>query len=136
VPEVRRQFVRLLFDVLRQVHFYNEGRDWKDQLSLQVYVHTERDKAQLIAWLIESLHEADLAEQAMRLLFHFQGPDLMQTDEHPETTVPYAIVTLLSSLGRLVAVPVDVSLRLPETLAALGDFAYRRKDCKRPVNPV
>lgn len=128
VPDVRRQFVQLLFDVLRQVHTYNEGRDWKDQLSLQVYVHTERDKAQLLAWLIESLHEADLAERAMQLLFFFQGPDLMHTDEHPETTVPYSIVNLLSALGRLVAVPVDVSFRLPETLAALGDFTYRRKD--------
>lgn len=128
VPEVRRQFVRLLFDMLRQVHLYNEGRDWKDQLMLQVYVHTERDKAQLIALLIDSLHEADLAEQAMQLLFHFQGPDLMQTDEHPETTVPYSVVTLLSALGRLIAVPVDVSYRLPETLAALGTSVYQRKD--------
>jgi hypothetical protein len=38
-------------------------------------------------------------------------------------------VVLLYSLGRLLALPVDVSYTLPESLAALGaKFSYRRSD--------
>jgi hypothetical protein len=128
VPDIRRQFVRGLFDVLRQIHRFNEGRDWKDQLTLQVYVHNERDKAQLIAWLLEALHDADLARPAMQLLLFLQGPDLLFTDEHPETTIPYPVVTLLNALGRLLAVPVEVSYTLSETLESLGRTWYPRKD--------
>src|SRR5262249_973573 len=104
VVAVRRQFVRLLHDVLRQVDQYNCGRVWKDQLTLQVYVHTERERDQLSAWLLECLHEADLAEAAMTLLLQFQGPDLMATDEHPEVTVAYPIVPLAGGLRKLLAV--------------------------------
>jgi DNA replication ATP-dependent helicase Dna2 len=65
----------------------------------------------------------------MALLLQFQGPDLMVTDEHPEVTVAYPVVPLLTALGKLLAVPVDVSYTLPETLRALGSgFNYQRKD--------
>lgn len=128
VIAVRRQFVRLLHDVLRQVDQFNRRRDWKDQLTLQVYVHTERERDHLTEWLLECLHEADLAAAGMTLLLQFQGPDLMATDEHPEMTFTYPVIPLAAVLGKLLAVPVDVSYTLPETLRALGSgFDYQRK---------
>jgi predicted RecB family nuclease len=64
VDEVRREFVSLLFRVLLQVQAYNQTREWKDQLTLQTYTHTEREKQLLVAWLLETLDDVDLAEQA------------------------------------------------------------------------
>ncbi len=130
VADVRRQFVRLLYDVLSQVHRHNARQgEWKDQLTLQAYVHTERERALLFAALIESLQEPDLAEQAMTLLFHFQGPELLQADRHPGNEVAYPVVVLQGAVGRLLALPVEVSYTLPEMLEALGSpFHYTRRD--------
>src|SRR4029079_18187502 len=70
-----------------------------------------------------------LAEKAMTLLFHFQGPELMQASRHPGTEIAYPVVVLQSAVGRLLALPVEVSYTLPEMLDALGSsFQYRRRD--------
>jgi hypothetical protein len=130
VQAVRRQLIELLFDVLGQVHQHNaQQSQWKDQLSLQAYVHTEEERGLLFTTLLEALREPDLAEKAMTLLFHFQGPELLQADRHPGQEVPYPVVVLQCAVGRLLALPVEVSYTLPEMLEALGSpFHYRRKD--------
>ncbi len=65
----------------------------------------------------------------MTLLFHFQGPELMHADRHPQSEVAYPVVVLLNAVNRLLALPVEVSYTLPEMLDALGsDFAYTRRD--------
>ncbi len=65
----------------------------------------------------------------MTLLFHFQGPELMQADRHPTSEVAYPVVVLLNAVTHLLALPVEVSYTLPEMLEALGStFAYRRRD--------
>lgn len=130
VAGVRRQWVELLFDILTAIDDYNNQQgNWDDKLSLQAYVQSEQEKTLLEQCLLESLQEPDLAEAAMALLFHFQAPDLMVADQHPDSEVPYAVVVLLSALGRLMALPVDVSYSLPETLPVLGSqFNYRRND--------
>jgi hypothetical protein len=130
VRAVPRQLIDLLSAVLDQVHRFNVRQgEWKNQLSLQVYVHTEQERALLFAALLEALHEPDLAEQAMTLLFHFQGPELMQADRHPGKEVAYPVVVLLNAVSRLLALPVAVSYTLPEMLAALGSpFHYTRKE--------
>ncbi|HEX5269875.1 MAG TPA: AAA domain-containing protein, partial [Gemmataceae bacterium] len=128
--EVRRGFVELLYDVLDRVHYFNATHgDWKEQLSLQAYVHTEQERGLLFTLLLEALREPALAEKAMMLLFHFQGPELMQADRHPGTEIAYPVVVLQSAVGRLLALPVEVSYTLPEILKALGSpFNYTRKD--------
>ncbi|HWG47169.1 MAG TPA: AAA domain-containing protein [Gemmataceae bacterium] len=128
--DVRRQFIELLDDLFRRVHHYNEGRpDWKNKLTLQAYVHTEDERALLFAALLEALQEPALAEKAMTLLFHFQGPELMQANRHPGSEVAYPVVVLQNAIGRLLALPVEVSYTLPEMLAALGSpFRYTRRD--------
>ena len=130
IDDVRRQWIKLLYQILTELDRYNRRHsEWKDKLSLQAYVHNEQEKSLLVAWLIESLREPDLAQQAMALLFHFQAPELIIADQHPSQEVAYPIVVLLRALGRLMALPVDVSYTLPESLQSLGStFEYRRDD--------
>lgn len=99
--EVRRQFITLLDDLFARVHRYNEERpEWKDKLTLQAYVHTKDERALLFTALLEALQEPDLAEKAMTLLFHFQGPELMQANRHPSSEVAYPVVVLQNAIGR------------------------------------
>jgi hypothetical protein len=127
---VRRQFIETLYDVLQQVHTYNHAQgQWKDQLSLQAYVHTEEERALLFRCLLDALQEPDLAEKAMTLLFHFQGPELLHVDRHPGNEVAYPVVVLQSAVSRLLALPVEVTYTLPEMLEALDSpFHYARRD--------
>lgn len=129
VTAIRDEFVSLLHAVLLDIHRYNLGRPWEQQLSLQAYTHTERDQEQLTDWLLACLDEPLLAGPAMALLLHFQCPDLMLTDEHPDQPVPYPVVVLQNVLTKTIALPVEVSYTLPEALAALGSkFSFLRRD--------
>ena len=129
VAEIRREWIGLLYEVVRQVHQYNAGRDWNEQLSLQAYVLSEQERALLISWLLDSLRDPELAEQAMTLLFHFQAPELLAANEHPDREVPFPLVVLLDALGHVLALPVEVSYTLPEVLQALHSrFELRRND--------
>ncbi|MBL8797965.1 MAG: AAA family ATPase [Planctomycetia bacterium] len=129
-PAVRHELIATLYDVLHQVHDYNQRHaEWKDQLTLQAYVQTEAERGLLFRTLMEALQEPALADRAMTLLFHFQGPELMQADRHPGSELAYPVVVLQNALGRLLALPVEVSATLPEALDALGSsYAYPRKD--------
>jgi DNA replication ATP-dependent helicase Dna2 len=130
VARVRQQFLDLLEELFRQVHAYNESCvGWKDQLSLQVYVHTEKERALLFACLLEGLKEEGLKEKATTLLCHLQGPELLEADRHPQSEVDYPVVVLQNAVHRLLALPVEVSYTLPEILQALGStYHYRRRD--------
>src|SRR5262249_38036044 len=127
---VRQRFVTLLHDVLTHVHRFNESQpQWKDQLSLQAYVHTEQERELLVRSLLQALKEPALANQAMILLFHFQGPELLQADQHPGNEVAYPVVVLQKAISHLLALPIEVSYTLPEMLEALGStFPYLRRD--------
>jgi hypothetical protein len=129
-PRVVHELITLLFEVLIEVHRYNQQHEaWKDQLTLQAYVHTEQERDLLFTGLLAALQEPELAEKAMMLLFHFQGPELLQAEQHPGTEVAYPVVVLLNAASRLLALPVEVSYTLPEMLAALdAPFRYPRKD--------
>ena len=128
VDDVRRRWVRLLHDVIVQVDQYNRDRDWKDQLSLQAYVLSEQERALAVSWLLDSLRDPELAEQAMTLLFHFQAPELLAANEHPDREVPFPLVVLLDALGQVLALPVEVNYTLPEALIALGSRTKLRRN--------
>ena len=124
---VRREFVRRLYEALRRVHDYNAVRSERDQLSLQLFVHTWSERDLLVKALLESLDEPELAQAAMALLLHIQGPELMEADDHPEEPVSHPVVTLLGAVARLMALPVEVSYTLPEVMEALGcRYTYHR----------
>lgn len=128
--KVQAEWIRLLFEMLVQVDAYNKAHgEWSEQISLQAYVHNEREKTLLVSCLMDALTKPRLARKAMSLLFHFQAPELMAAEQHPDQEVPYPVVVLMNALGRLMALPIDVSYTLPETLEALGGkFNYQRND--------
>jgi DNA replication ATP-dependent helicase Dna2 len=129
IGSVRRGVIDTLYGTLRHIHEYNADKDWSEKLSVQTYVYSEHERSILVRCLLEGLEEPELSLKAMSLLFYFQGPDLLLTDDHPDVPVQYPLVVLLSVIGRLLALPVDVSYTLPETLAALGcTFTYPRRD--------
>jgi len=125
---MRGRFILRLYEVLLQVDRYNRKRpEWRDKLSLQVYCYADQERAALVGILLDTLPDPDLAPAAMALLFHFQAVDLLRADDHPREMLPFPLIPLVSAVGRLLALPVDVSYTLPEVLDALGsDFAYRR----------
>lgn len=128
--KVRADWIHLLYAILVQVDAYNKAHgEWSEQISLQAYVHNEREKTLLVSCLMDALTKPKLAKQAMTLLFHFQAPELMNAEQHPDQEVPYPVVVLMNALGRLMALPIDISYTLPETLQALGStFKYQRND--------
>lgn len=127
---VMTRFVRRLHQVLVRVDLWNQRRPvWQDKLTVQLYCYSEQEKARLVGVLMAALHKADLADSAMALLFHIQAPDLLHVDDHPSEILCFPLIPLVSALGRLLALAVDVSYTLPETLAALGStFDHRRSD--------
>lgn len=129
VPGLRDWFLGLLHALMADLDRSNRGRAWADQLSLQVYAHTDRDRDQLTEWLMSGLVDPDAAGPAMDLLLHFQGPDLLDADEHPGQAVPFPVVVLQNALTKLLALPVEVSYTLPESLQAMGGkFTYARRE--------
>lgn len=128
--KVRRDFLLALAELLERVDCHNAARrEWKEQLSLQVYVYTREERDLLHELLIDALKNPDLAETATLLLFHFQGPELLHAEQHPDEEVAYPIVVLLEAVQRLLALPVEVSYTLPEMLQALeSSFSYPRRD--------
>lgn len=130
VTRVQAAWIKQLHQLLVEVDRYNRNQsEWREQVSLQAYVHSAQENALLVALLMDALHQPGLAEAAMTLLFYFQAPDLILADQHPAEEVAYPLVVLLDALGKLLALPVDVSYTLPETLAALGSrFNYQRSD--------
>ena len=125
---VRERFVRRLYEVLRRIDDRNtKTPEWRDRLSVQLYCYSEQERERLVRVLLEALPDPQLSQAAMALLFHLQAPDLLQVDDHPRDVVAHPLIPLVSAAGRLLALPVDVSYTLPETLAALGStFEVRR----------
>ena len=125
---VRDRFVRRLYEVLRRIDDWNTKRpEWRDKLSVQLYCYSEQERDRLVRVLLEALDNPQLSQAAMTLLFHLQAPDLLLVDDHPRDVVAHPLIPLVSAAGRLLALPVDVSYTLPETLTALGStFEVRR----------
>jgi len=127
VPKVAAGVITYVDQLFENAANYNSSRGWADQLSLQCYMHNERERAVFGRMLIGALEDPSIAEAAMRLLLHFAGPDLANVEQHPQEPVAYPLVVLLSAQAQLVALPVDTSYTLPESLDSLGSpFQYER----------
>ncbi|QQS52903.1 MAG: AAA family ATPase [Candidatus Competibacteraceae bacterium] len=127
VPTIVSGVVTYLNTLFKNVANYNQNRTWQNQLTLQCYVHNERERAVFSRLLMTALTDPAIQQAAMRLLLHFSSPDLVNIEQHPEEPVAYPLVVLLSAQAQLIALPVDTSYTLPESLAALGSsFTYAR----------
>lgn len=124
---VHRDFLHALHGELMILHEYNEGREWKDQKSLQTYVFDSYEAALLNNLLFDALEDDDeeTKEAALRLLFHFQSESLAKSEEHPQTEVPFPVVILTSAIRALVALPAPLVIRLQDALEALPSPSFK-----------
>lgn len=117
--DVRRQFLSSLFQELRILHDFNEPRDWGDQKSMQAYVYDGYELTLFNRMLQEALTDSALAELALQMLFYFQDTSLAEADEHPVAEVPFPVIIITGIIRQLLALPIPISLRLPEVCNAL-----------------
>jgi hypothetical protein len=116
---IRKKFLKALYKELSVVDAYNRSREWKDQKSVQTYVYDGFELTHFNEMLREALEEKDLAEIALKLLFHFQDTSLAAEEEHPKEEVYFPVIVLTQVIRQLTALPIALSYRLPEVLDAL-----------------
>ncbi|MEX2553392.1 MAG: hypothetical protein WD627_10395, partial [Actinomycetota bacterium] len=136
--ELRRHLVRDLMAMLRPVHDFNaehsSDREWKIRKSVQVYVFDSYERELLVEALLEATHDPNrtVAENAMSLFFHFQHPDLAAAEDHPANEVFFPLVVLTSVIRGVFALPIKVSYRFADVVAALKPstfaFDYQHND--------
>ncbi len=119
-PAITAAFLNELYDLLQAVHGHNGGREWREQVSLQVYVYDRYELDLLSRLLHEAVGDPALAQMALALLFHFQDPGLAEADRHPEGEALFPVIVLTRVLQRMVALPIPFAYGLPEVGAALG----------------
>ncbi len=124
---VAGRFINYLLVLFENVASYNQSVGFESQLSLQCYVHNAHEHAVISRLLLAALDDPESREGARQLLLFFSGPDLAYTEQQPGDPVAHPLVTLVSAQAMLVALPVDHSPTLPESLQALGSsFDYPR----------
>lgn len=129
VGQTQQEFLETLHAVLRSVDQLNRTKEWKDRLSVQLYVHSHQDLALLQGLLLERLTDKNTQRKAVELLMVLQGAGLIEAEQSPNAVVAPPVTVLLDALGQMLAIPVDVSWTLPETLAALKSWlTYKRSD--------
>ena len=125
---VRKDFLTALFRELSVLHKYNSGKEeWAHKKSMQAYVFDSYELALFSRLLKESLADPGLSEIAVQLLFHFQDTTLAEADEHPDIEVPFPIIVITGVIRQLLALPVPLSLRLPDVLKVLGSSKFDYK---------
>src|SRR5207248_1399349 len=83
VAVLERNMISELWQICSAVNAYNAGREeWRERKSLQVYTFDTYERDLVIGGLLRRLADPEAAHEALLLLFHFQGPDLLQADEH------------------------------------------------------
>jgi DNA replication ATP-dependent helicase Dna2 len=136
--ELRRNLIRDLMAILRPVHDFNtvhsSDQEWRLRKSVQVYVFDTYERELLVQALLESVQDTDLAvaQDAMSLFFHFQHPDLAAVEDHPADEVYFPVIVLTSVIRSLFALPIKVSYRFADVVAALkpttSAFGYQHND--------
>jgi hypothetical protein len=116
---VRDRFLKALHKELSVVDAYNRNREWREQKSVQTYVYDGFELTHFNQMLREALEEKDLAEIALKLLFHFQDTSLAGEEEHPKEEVYFPVIVLTHVIRQLTALPIALAYRLPEVLDAL-----------------
>ncbi|MBE0669050.1 MAG: AAA family ATPase [Anaerolineales bacterium] len=116
---VRDGFLKALYKELSVVDAYNRIREWREQKSVQAYVFDGFELTYFNQMLREALEDKDLAEIALKLLFHFQDTSLAGEEEHPKEEVYFPVIVLTHVIRQLTALPIALSYRLPEVLDAL-----------------
>jgi hypothetical protein len=131
VAALERELVTELHRILGAVDAFNAATaDWATQKALQAYVFDTYERDLLLDTLMRRLGDPVVAEQALQLLFHFQGPDLMAAEEHPAGTVFFPVVVLNRVLREQLALPAEVAYRFEDAvrLMAPSERAFKYND--------
>jgi len=132
--KIRDNFIKTLFNILKRLDEWNNDKsEWSDKLSLQIYTYSDQERAILIATFQDALSEPgadpDIVEQAMTLLFYFSSPELVQEEDHPDNILPHPAISIVSAIGRLFAMPINVSYTIHEVLKAFdAPFNFDRSE--------
>lgn len=123
--EIQFEFLEALFEELKVLDMYNRNLPWREQQSMQAYVFDTYELDLFNRFLQESAKDAGLAPMALQMLFYFQDPALADEDEHPAHEVPFPVIVLTRVIRDLLAMPIPVSLRLPEVLETLPSPTFK-----------
>lgn len=117
-----------LCEYLCAIDTFNQGRDWREQLSLQLYCYSPLERRMITDLLIALQENPNAHPRLGEVVIHLQGPALLQSSQHPERLSETPIVTLLSELGSLMVLPIDKAYTLSEVSALLNlPTAYPRQ---------
>lgn len=124
--QTQADFLKALFNELKILDDYNQGRPWREQKTLQAYVFDSFELKLFNRLLQDAAKKPELAPMALRLLFYFQDTALADEDEHPAEDVPFPVIVLTHVIRRLAALPAPISLRLPDAVNWLPspDFTF------------
>lgn len=130
---LRRQLVTDLTDILTPIDRANRTRaagsprpDWGG-ITLQTYVFDTFERDLLVAALLRVVEEEDdqgVVADALRLLFHFQHPEVVRAEEHPADDVPFPLVVLTEVLRTTLALPIPVAYQLGPVSAVVQPDEY------------
>ncbi|MGE0085994.1 MAG: AAA domain-containing protein [Desulfococcaceae bacterium] len=117
--EIQTAFLHALHEELKTLDAYNRNREKTEQKSLQIYTFDTYEKRLFHRLLQESLKMPDRDSASLQMIFCFQDKSPADKDQHPATELSFQPVVLTSVIRKLLALPLPISLRLPETLALL-----------------
>jgi DNA replication ATP-dependent helicase Dna2 len=131
---LERELVTTLFDLLKRVDAYNQdqGDDWSSKKTLQTYVFDSYERDLLTDLLIRRILDPEVAQEALQVFFHFQRPELIEAETHPQSESFFPVVVLTSVIRSLFALPIDTTYSFAEVVQELSPetnpFVYRRDD--------
>ncbi|MFH0824035.1 MAG: AAA domain-containing protein, partial [Pseudomonadota bacterium] len=116
---IKEQFLKDLHVVMLAVQEYNTVHE--ERKSLQLYVFDTYELALFNRLLQEMSAQPDTAEIALQMVFYFQDPMLAERDEQPEDQVSFPVTVITRAINQLMAMPIPLSLRMPEVSRILQD---------------
>jgi hypothetical protein len=133
VSELERDLVRDLTELMTAVHTFNANTtDWLRQKTLQVFAFDTYERNLLIETLVRRLDDPIVAEDALRILFFLQSPELVGAEDHPASEVFFPVVVLSTVIRALLALPVEVTYRFGDVVRLLPPdqhaFTYNDND--------
>jgi DNA replication ATP-dependent helicase Dna2 len=125
LDELRQDLVGDLMTILGPIHDHNTSTDeWSEQISVQGYVFDTYERGMLTTVLLEATLDPAVSDDALALLFHFQRPELVEAEDHPDTEVFFPVIALNEVVRSLFALPIPVSYQLGPVSTALMPSKY------------
>ena len=125
LDQLRRDLVGDLMAILGPIHDHNTStEEWSEQISVQAYVFDTYERGMLTTVLLEATLDPAVSDDALALLFHFQRPELVEAEDHPDTEVFFPVIALNEVVRSLFALPIPVSYQLGPVSTALMPSNY------------